>query len=95
MEKVSEKLIFPKQTRYAGLSRINVGYIEGCQPLLIFNYFKIKYLITSLVEVAGIEPASEGLQPIEPTCVSNPFDFRKRDVRIGSSAEFASSLSFG
>ena len=40
----------------------------------------------SLVEVAGIEPASEGLQLAEPTCVSNPFYFRERNVRIGRSA---------
>ena len=39
-----------------------------------------------LVEVAGIEPASEGLQLAEPTCVSNPFYFRERNVRIGRSA---------
>jgi len=25
--------------------------------------------------VAGIEPASEGLQLVEPTCVSNPLGF--------------------
>jgi hypothetical protein len=28
-----------------------------------------------MVEVAGIEPASEGLQRAEPTCVSNPLGF--------------------
>ena len=39
-----------------------------------------------LVEVAGIEPASEGLPQIEPTCVSNPLAFRERNVRIGRSA---------
>ena len=39
-----------------------------------------------LVEVAGIEPASEGLQRAEPTCVSNPFGFREYYVRIGRSA---------
>jgi hypothetical protein len=38
------------------------------------------------MEVAGIEPASEGLQLVEPTCVSNPFRFRERYVRIGRSA---------
>jgi hypothetical protein len=38
------------------------------------------------VEVAGIEPASEGLQLAEPTCVSNPFEFRENVVRTGRSA---------
>jgi hypothetical protein len=42
--------------------------------------------LMSLVEVAGIEPASEGLQRAEPTCVSNPLYFRERYVRIGRSA---------
>jgi len=28
-----------------------------------------------MVEVAGIEPASEELQRVEPTCVSNPLSF--------------------
>ena len=40
----------------------------------------------ALVEVAGIEPASEDLQQIETTCVSNPLEFRERNVRIGRSA---------
>ena len=39
-----------------------------------------------MVEVAGIEPASEGLQLVEPTCVSNPLEFRERNVQIGRSA---------
>jgi len=55
------------------------------------SYFdRIQYSIDckehAVVEVAGIEPASEGLQRIEPTCVSNPFRFRERNVRIGRSA---------
>jgi len=28
-----------------------------------------------LVEVAGIEPASESLQRVEPTCLSDSFSF--------------------
>jgi len=39
-----------------------------------------------LVEVAGVEPASEGLQLAEPTCLSNPLEFREHNVRIGRSA---------
>ncbi len=39
-----------------------------------------------MVEVAGIEPASEGLQLVEPTCLSNPFKFREHSVRIGRGA---------
>jgi len=39
-----------------------------------------------MVEVAGIEPASEGLQRTEPTCVSDPFKFYEYNVRTGSSA---------
>jgi len=36
-----------------------------------------------MVEVAGIEPASERLQRVEPTCVSEFVRFRKRAVRTG------------
>jgi hypothetical protein len=32
---------------------------------------------TSVVEVAGIEPASESLQRTEPTCLSDSFDLAK------------------
>jgi len=31
--------------------------------------------MSQLVEVAGIEPASEGLQRTEPTCLSDSFSF--------------------
>jgi hypothetical protein len=48
-----------------------------------------------MVEVAGIEPASEGLQQIETTCLSDSFWFRKRNVRTGKGAASASPLSFG
>jgi len=47
-----------------------------------------------MVEVAGIEPASERLQRIEPTCVSNPFEFRECNVRIGRSAHPLAPLVF-
>jgi ATP-dependent Zn protease len=73
----------------------NVGYTDGCQSLLSCKCFKRKYLITSFVEVAGIEPASERLQQIEPTCLSNPFKFREHGVRIGRGALPAIPLSLG
>jgi len=39
--------------------------------------------VFQVVEVAGIEPASESLQRAEPTCVSEFVWFRGRIDRIG------------
>jgi len=39
--------------------------------------------VFQVVEVAGIEPASESLQCAEPTCVSEFVWFRGRSDRIG------------
>ena len=42
-------------------------------PLLACKLLILKQLV--VVEVAGIEPASEGLQRTEPTCVSDSLGF--------------------
>jgi hypothetical protein len=39
----------------------------------------------NVVEVAGIEPASESLQLAEPTCLSDSFDFADAPIGPASS----------
>ena len=49
---------------------------------------------SAMVEVAGIEPASEGLQRVKTTCVSDPLNFANATYEpAGAHARY--SLSFG
>jgi hypothetical protein len=50
-------------------SRVGPANALSCK----FNF--VNGIQRVVVEVAGIEPASEGLQQTEPTCVSDPFSF--------------------
>jgi hypothetical protein len=46
----------------------------------------------NVVEVAGIEPASESLQLAEPTCVSDSFGFAAR--RSNRQVRYAASRAY-
>ncbi len=48
-----------------------------------------------MVEVAGIEPASEGLQLTEPTCVSGSLSFADASFEHGKCDTPLALLSFG
>jgi hypothetical protein len=68
---------------------------RDCDLHLVFFDYVFKLLILKkMVEVAGIEPASEGLQRTEPTCVSDSLGFADASFERARTQRHASPLVF-